>query len=124
MNTKTLLEAIESHRPNSPLASRNITDLYGVYSKPFNRITILSLFEVPAQLKWHSEKTVIESGDRERHITRHYFSLEGKDYYPKNVADFISTIKSLGKYSLTPRFEGDKKTASILWKPNNNTSYE
>jgi hypothetical protein len=107
MKTKTLLEAIESHRPNSRMASRDILAIYHTYAIPFRRLTVLSMFEVPPQVVWHKELSG-EGGNW-------YISIDKTVYKPKTIADFISLCECLPALNLSPKFEGNEVVASLLW---------
>jgi hypothetical protein len=92
--------------------------VHEVYSTPFDRITILSMFHEPVNLIWKEDKTVLNG----KRVKRHYFSLDNVDYKPKTIADFVSLIDSLERHKLTPKFSGDKSSAALLWnKSRNNT---
>lgn len=107
MKTKTILEALKEHRPNSKSASRDILHIYSVYSQPFDRLTVLSLFDVPPQVTWHKSPM---SEDK-----RWFITIDKVKYYPENISEFITLIKCLGKLNLVPRFEGNEVNASLLW---------
>lgn len=107
MKTKTLLEAIESHRPNSRMASRDILAIYNTYAIPFRRLTVLSMFEVPPQIVWQKESL----GDG----VNWYITINKAVYKPKTIADFISLCECLPAINLSPKFEGNEVVASLLW---------
>lgn len=103
-DTRTLISAIgEIKASDYKVRFKILQSIYEVYELPFDRLTILSLFEVPVNLKFH----VDEDG--------YYFSLDGVNYHPDTVADFVSVVRSLRRHKLTPKFSANTNKASILW---------
>jgi len=115
METKTLIEAISEHRPNSRMAARNMLSIYDIYSRSFHKTTVDALFHLPDQIKWKVVKDL--TGDRA--FKQYYIEIDGINFFPKTVSDFISIVSST-RYNLSPRFFDNELSASILWKPNDN----
>lgn len=114
MQTKTILDALGSHRPNNRMASRSILQIYNLYSLPFERLTVLSMFEVPPQIIWKTYKTY--DPEERKEVERSYIVIDSVNYYPDTICDFICLAKCLRKINLSPKFEGNEMIASVLWK--------
>jgi hypothetical protein len=118
MDTQTLINAIGDIKGGNDKTRKALLGIYDVYSTPFDRITILSMFHEPVNLIWKEDKTVLNG----KRVKRHYFSLDNVDYKPKTIADFVSLIDSLERHKLTPKFSGDKSSAALLWNKSRNNN--
>lgn len=118
MDTQTLIETIGDIKSDNDRTRRIISNIYSIYSRPFDRLTVLSMFHEPVNLIWKEERDMLNNG----RAKKHYFSLDGKDYKPKTIADFISIIDSLGNHKLTPKFTENKSEAALLWNRHRNNN--
>ena len=120
MDTQTLINAIGDIRGANDKTRKILLGIYEVYSKPFSRLTVLSMFHEPVNMIWKEEKSILSG----KNVKKHYFTIDGVEYRPKTIADFVSVIDSLGRHKLKPKFSGDKSAAALLWnKHRNNTEY-
>lgn len=123
MDTKTLIETIGDFHPNSKSATHQITTIYDIYGSSFSKSKVVSLFDVPAQVVWiKRENYYTDSVGREKKSYSWDISIDGVEYSPKTIADFVSLISCYKRFNLTPRFEGNESVASILWKRRSNNN--
>lgn len=117
MDTKTLAESLEDFHPNNKMASRQITTIFSVYGESFSKPTVVSMFDVPAQVEWvKREHRYSDSLGREKKTYTWDIRIDGVEYSPNTISDFVSLISCLKRINLTPKFEGNESVASILWK--------
>jgi hypothetical protein len=106
--TRTLIQAIGSIKSDDyKVRFRNLQSIYEVYAEPFNRLTVISLFELPKEIAFEKDKA-----------NGVHLQINKKPYFPKTVADFVSLVDSLGDLEIKPKFKGNELRASVLWNRN------